>query len=88
MKLTIKLFLFLFFLTLALAQQRRGMRSKRGESASPNIFESFIDNVVNKISRVGYSLMAIFGSAFAYYKFFKKSKDRKERINEYIGQWK
>jgi hypothetical protein len=74
-----KLFLFVLLLTLSLAQQsRRGYRpNARAKGTEETLFDSFINNVVNKISRIGYSLMAIVGSAFAYYKFFRKSKQRK-----------
>lgn len=90
----VKLLLFILLLTLAACQSTKKQQSKV-KSESDNLLMTIINTVLggpydapimtrimNKISYMG---TAILGSIFAYFKWFRQRKNRREKINEYIG---
>lgn len=84
---------------LLLANCQSSKKSK-GQDAKTN--DGFLMSIVNTIlggpydapistrlmNKVGHVATVLFGSIFAYFKWFRQRKNRREKINEYIGEEK
>lgn len=76
--------------------------SKKNKGQDTKTNDGFLMSIVNTIlggpydapittrlmNKVGHVATVLFGSIFAYFKWFRQRKNRREKINEYIGEEK
>lgn len=94
-----KYLIILLALMLVLTSCQSSKKSK-GQDSKAN--DGFLMSIVNTIlggpydapittrlmNKVGHVATVLFGSIFAYFKWFRQRKNRREKINEYIGDEK